>query len=62
MNYGLEKDKRNFNFFTSKPKLELTGPLMATVILYLSSDTQGGQIVFPESVVWPFLFVLCVLV
>ncbi|MCH84619.1 prolyl 4-hydroxylase subunit alpha-2-like, partial [Trifolium medium] len=50
MSYGLGKDKRNFNFFTNKPKLELTGPLMATVILYLSSDTQGGQIVFPESV------------
>ncbi|XP_045818317.1 probable prolyl 4-hydroxylase 12 isoform X1 [Trifolium pratense] len=50
MSYGLGKDKRNFNFFTNKPNLELTGPLMATVILYLSSDTQGGQIVFPESV------------
>lgn len=50
MHYGLEKDRRNLDYFTNKTKLESTGPLMATVILHLSNATQGGQILFPESV------------
>lgn len=50
MHYGLEKDRRNLDYFTNKTKLGSTGPLMATVILHLSNATQGGQILFPESV------------
>ena len=29
--------------------LELNEPLAATVVLYLSNVSQGGQILFPES-------------
>lgn len=49
MNYGPEKNSQNLGYFTNKTKLELSGPLMATVVLYLSNATQGGQILFPES-------------
>ncbi|TKY45207.1 prolyl 4-hydroxylase 12 [Spatholobus suberectus] len=50
MHYGPEQNGRNLDYFTNKTKLELSGPLMATIILYLSNATQGGQILFPESV------------
>ncbi|XP_027357754.1 probable prolyl 4-hydroxylase 12 isoform X2 [Abrus precatorius] len=50
MHYGLEQEGRNLNYFTNKTKLESSGSLMATVVLYLSNATQGGQILFPESV------------
>ncbi|KAG4939659.1 hypothetical protein AAZX31_16G165800 [Glycine max] len=51
MHYGPEQNGRNLDYFTNKTQLELSGPLMATIILYLSNDvTQGGQILFPESV------------
>ncbi|XP_061352849.1 probable prolyl 4-hydroxylase 12 [Gastrolobium bilobum] len=49
MHYGLEQDGQNLDYFRNKTKLELSGPLMATVVLYLSNATQGGQILFPES-------------
>ncbi|KAK4283070.1 hypothetical protein QN277_000065 [Acacia crassicarpa] len=48
MHYGLEKAGQNYNFF-NKSDLELSGSLMATVVLFLSDVTQGGQILFPES-------------
>ncbi|KAK7315064.1 hypothetical protein VNO77_33596 [Canavalia gladiata] len=50
MQYGLEQDGQNLDYFTNKTELESSGPLMATVVLYLSNATQGGQILFPESV------------
>lgn len=49
MHYGVEHDGQNLDYFSNKTKLELNGPLMATVVLYLSNATQGGQILFPES-------------
>lgn len=62
MHYGPEQNGRNLDYFTNKTQLELSGPLMATIILYLSNDvTQGGQILFPESVVRPFKFFFCLL-
>lgn len=51
MHYGIEQDRQNLDYFTNKTKLESSGTLMATVVLYLSNATQGGQILFPESVV-----------
>ncbi|KAK7380326.1 hypothetical protein VNO78_32834 [Psophocarpus tetragonolobus] len=50
IHYGSEQNSQKLDYFTNKTKLELSGPLMATVVLYLSNDTQGGQIRFPESV------------
>ncbi|KAK7270863.1 hypothetical protein RJT34_26352 [Clitoria ternatea] len=49
MHYKHEQGGHNLDYFTDKSKLELSGPLMATVVLYLSNTTQGGQILFPES-------------
>ena len=49
MHYGLEEVEKNYDYFGNKSKLELTKPLMATVILYLSNVTRGGEIFFPES-------------
>ncbi|KAF7813155.1 putative prolyl 4-hydroxylase 12 isoform X1 [Senna tora] len=48
MHYANEKAEQNAQLF-NKSKLESSGPLMATVVLYLSNVTQGGQIIFPES-------------
>ncbi|XP_014507047.1 probable prolyl 4-hydroxylase 12 [Vigna radiata var. radiata] len=50
MQYGSEQNDRTLDYFTNKTNLELSGPLMATVVLYLSDSTKGGQILFPESV------------
>ncbi|ESW24239.1 hypothetical protein PHAVU_004G113700 [Phaseolus vulgaris] len=50
MQYGSEENDQTLYYFTNKTNLELSGPLMATVVLYLSDSTQGGQILFPESV------------
>lgn len=49
MHYGLEEVEKNYDYFGNKSRLELTKPLMATVILYLSNVTRGGEIFFPES-------------
>lgn len=61
MQYGSEENDQTLYYFTNKTNLELSGPLMATVVLYLSDSTQGGQILFPESVVRPFEFFFYVL-
>ena len=49
MHYGPEPNGRNIDYFTNKTQLELSGPLMATIVLYLSNAaTQGvaaGQVV-----------------
>ncbi|KAJ0098846.1 hypothetical protein Patl1_20145 [Pistacia atlantica] len=51
MHYGLEEDKQKLDYFGNKSKLGLSERLMATVILYLSNVTQGGEIQFPDSTV-----------
>ncbi|GAB4826350.1 hypothetical protein Ancab_009216 [Ancistrocladus abbreviatus] len=49
LRYGHEEAKRRYDYFDNKPLLEAGQPLMATVILYLSNVTHGGEIFFPES-------------
>ncbi|KAJ8536785.1 hypothetical protein K7X08_035186 [Anisodus acutangulus] len=44
-----ENLKGNYGYFDRGAALKSNEPLMATVILYLSNVTQGGQILFPES-------------
>lgn len=44
-----EKSKGNYGYFERDSALKSNEPLMATVILYLSNVTRGGQILFPES-------------
>ncbi|KAK4350855.1 hypothetical protein RND71_030168 [Anisodus tanguticus] len=44
-----ENLKGNYGYFDRDAALKSNEPLMATVILYLSNVTQGGQILFPES-------------
>ncbi|XP_059304783.1 probable prolyl 4-hydroxylase 12 isoform X1 [Lycium ferocissimum] len=44
-----ENLKGNYGYFDVDAALKSNEPLMATVILYLSNVTQGGQILFPES-------------
>lgn len=56
MHYEPEQEGNNLDYFANKTKVELSGPLLATVVLYLSNASQGGQILFPESVVKPFSF------
>ncbi|CAN4087739.1 unnamed protein product [Withania somnifera] len=46
---GREKLKENYAYFDSDSTLNSNEPLMASVILYLSNLTQGGQILFPKS-------------
>lgn len=46
---GVEEAEKNLNFFGNKSTLEQSEPLIATVILYLSNVTHGGEILFPES-------------
>ncbi|OIT33350.1 PREDICTED: probable prolyl 4-hydroxylase 12 isoform X1 [Nicotiana attenuata] len=46
---GRENLKGNYGYFDGDSALKSKEPLMATVILYLSNVTQGGQILFPES-------------
>lgn len=49
MRYGLEEAKENTDYFGKKSALGLSQPLMATVVLYLSNVTQGGELLFPNS-------------
>ncbi|XP_074379423.1 putative prolyl 4-hydroxylase 12 isoform X2 [Apium graveolens] len=49
MNFGPEDNKQKYDFFGNQSKLLLSEPIMATVILYLSNVSHGGQILFPES-------------
>lgn len=58
MHFGPEDDKQNYNYFGNKSSLLLSEPIMATVILYLSNVSRGGQILFPESDVREKLCVL----
>ncbi|KAF3432969.1 hypothetical protein FNV43_RR24071 [Rhamnella rubrinervis] len=47
--HGPEDNKKSFDFFGNESILELSEPVVATVILYLSNVNRGGQILFPES-------------
>lgn len=47
--HGLKDNGKNFDYFGNRSTLELSEPLVATVILYLSNVDHGGQIIFPES-------------
>ncbi|XP_061997282.1 probable prolyl 4-hydroxylase 12 isoform X2 [Rosa rugosa] len=49
LHYDLEEAEKNYNYFGNKSTLEQSEPLLATVILYLSNVTRGGEILFPES-------------
>ncbi|XP_038686039.1 probable prolyl 4-hydroxylase 12 isoform X2 [Tripterygium wilfordii] len=49
MHYGLEKAEQKFDYYGNKSKLRSSEPLLATVVLYLSNVTQGGEILFPNS-------------
>ncbi|KAL3834407.1 hypothetical protein ACJIZ3_009143 [Penstemon smallii] len=50
LHFGPEDSKKNYNYFDKKSIEQVGGqPLLATVVLYLSNVTKGGQILFPES-------------
>ncbi|KDP22260.1 hypothetical protein JCGZ_26091 [Jatropha curcas] len=48
MHYGVENSKQTFDYFGNRT-LILNQPLMATLVLYLSNVSQGGNIFFPKS-------------
>ncbi|XP_022737056.1 probable prolyl 4-hydroxylase 12 isoform X3 [Durio zibethinus] len=47
--YGLEETEQNLDYFGNKSTLALSESLMATVVLYLSNVTMGGEILFPRA-------------
>ncbi|KAL8153476.1 hypothetical protein V2J09_011236 [Rumex salicifolius] len=49
--YTSERATGKYDYIGSTSTLERNEPLMATVILYLSNATQGGELVFPDSTV-----------
>ncbi|KAL8534435.1 hypothetical protein ACS0TY_010447 [Phlomoides rotata] len=49
LHFGAEDSKKNYNYFDNKSAEQVGQPLLATVILYLSNASQGGQILFPQS-------------
>uniref|UniRef100_A0A5B7BZR0 procollagen-proline 4-dioxygenase n=1 Tax=Davidia involucrata TaxID=16924 RepID=A0A5B7BZR0_DAVIN len=49
LHFMAEDAKQNYDYFGNKSTMVPSEPLMATVVLYLSNVTQGGQILFPES-------------
>ncbi|XAR53653.1 Procollagen-proline dioxygenase [Bertholletia excelsa] len=49
LHFGLEDAKGKYDYFGNKSRLVLNEPLTATVVLYLSNVSQGGQILFPEA-------------
>ncbi|XP_038709081.1 probable prolyl 4-hydroxylase 12 isoform X2 [Tripterygium wilfordii] len=56
MHYGLEKAEQNFDYYGNKSMLKLSEPLLATVVLYLSNVSRGGEILFrysePKNKIW----------
>ncbi|CAK9185042.1 unnamed protein product [Ilex paraguariensis] len=49
MQFGFEDAKQSFSYFGNKSTLVLSELSTATVVLYLSNVTQGGQILFPKA-------------
>lgn len=49
LHYELEDAEKKYNYFGNKSTLEQSEPLVATVVLYLSNVTRGGEILFPQS-------------
>lgn len=49
LHFYSEESKQNHDYFGKEFKTLSNEPLMATVVLYLSNTSQGGQIIFPES-------------
>lgn len=47
--FGVEDTKQKYNYFNKNSTELQIAPLVATVILYLSNVSAGGQIIFPES-------------
>ncbi|KAL5567974.1 hypothetical protein UlMin_024549 [Ulmus minor] len=47
--YVNEKTSKNLDYFGSSSSMEPRKPLIATVVLYLSNVTAGGQILFSKS-------------
>ncbi|PON51727.1 Mono-/di-acylglycerol lipase [Parasponia andersonii] len=49
LHYENEDSEKNLNYFGNSSLLDHSKPLIATVVLYLSNVTKGGQILFPQS-------------
>lgn len=49
LHFDSEESKQNRDYFGKEHKMLPNEPLMATVVLYLSNASQGGQILFPKS-------------
>ncbi|KAG8390327.1 hypothetical protein BUALT_Bualt01G0072100 [Buddleja alternifolia] len=49
LHFGPESPKQNYNFIGNESTEQVGEPLLATVIIYLSNVSQGGQILFPQS-------------
>ncbi|KAH6770888.1 hypothetical protein C2S52_015691 [Perilla frutescens var. hirtella] len=49
LHFGPEASKQHYHYFDTKSVEQVGEPLLATVILYLSNVSQGGQLLFPQS-------------
>ncbi|KAL1565551.1 procollagen-proline 4-dioxygenase [Salvia divinorum] len=49
LHIGPETSKQHHHYFDTKSVEQVGQPLLATVILYLSNVSQGGQLLFPQS-------------
>ncbi|XP_057952860.1 probable prolyl 4-hydroxylase 12 isoform X2 [Malania oleifera] len=47
--YQFEDARETYDYFGNTSLSNVSEPLMATVVLYLSNVTQGGEILFPKS-------------
>ncbi|KAK9724638.1 hypothetical protein RND81_05G088500 [Saponaria officinalis] len=49
LHYSNEEENRKYDFYGNVSAKQLNEPVMATVILYLSNTSRGGEISFPDS-------------